>query len=73
MLVTGLLLGVRHGIDWDHIAAITDITSTTAGATAAEAGPAERLIGADPWGSSASNGSPSSWAPSTRSVMRSWC
>jgi high-affinity nickel-transport protein len=38
VLVTGLLLGVRHGIDWDHIAAITDITSTTAGATAAEAG-----------------------------------
>ena len=22
-------LGLRHGIDWDHIAAITDITSTT--------------------------------------------
>ena len=30
VLVTGLLLGVRHGFDWDHIAAITDITSTTA-------------------------------------------
>jgi high-affinity nickel-transport protein len=29
LLVTGLLLGVRHGFDWDHIAAITDITSTT--------------------------------------------
>jgi high-affinity nickel-transport protein len=36
VLMTGLLLGVRHGIDWDHIAAITDITSTTASATAAE-------------------------------------
>ena len=36
VLLTGLLLGIRHGIDWDHIAAITDITSTTAGATAAE-------------------------------------
>ena len=34
VLVTGLLLGIRHGIDWDHIAAISDITSTTAGATA---------------------------------------
>jgi high-affinity nickel-transport protein len=34
--VTGLLLGIRHGIDWDHIAAITDITSTTASASAAE-------------------------------------
>ena len=32
LLVTALLLGVRHGIDWDHIAAITDITSTTAAA-----------------------------------------
>jgi high-affinity nickel permease len=37
VLLTGLLLGVRHGIDWDHIAAITDITSTTAAAGAAEA------------------------------------
>ena len=27
-----LALGFRHGIDWDHIAAITDITSTTASA-----------------------------------------
>jgi high-affinity nickel-transport protein len=32
LLFTALLLGVRHGIDWDHIAAITDITSTTAAA-----------------------------------------
>ncbi len=32
VLVTGLLLGFRHGFDWDHIAAITDITSTTAAA-----------------------------------------
>jgi high-affinity nickel-transport protein len=36
VLVTGLLLGIRHGIDWDHIAAITDITSTTSAATIAE-------------------------------------
>ena len=28
--VAALALGIRHGIDWDHIAAITDITSTTA-------------------------------------------
>jgi hypothetical protein len=34
ILVTGLLLGFRHGFDWDHIAAITDITSTTAAADA---------------------------------------
>ena len=37
VLVTGLLLGIRHGIDWDHIAAITDITSTAAATSAAEA------------------------------------
>ncbi|MBA2700081.1 MAG: hypothetical protein H0U58_00065 [Chloroflexi bacterium] len=37
VLITGLVLGIRHGIDWDHIAAITDITSTTAAATAAQA------------------------------------
>ena len=36
VLVTGLLLGIRHGIDWDHIAAITDITRNTA--AAADAG-----------------------------------
>ena len=29
VLGAGLLLGVRHGVDWDHIAAITDIASTT--------------------------------------------
>jgi len=37
VLLTGLFLGIRHGIDWDHIAAITDITSTTASAGLAEA------------------------------------
>ena len=37
VLMTGLLLGIRHGIDWDHIAAITDITSTTAAAGMADA------------------------------------
>src|SRR5262245_65464236 len=37
ILVTGFVLGIRHGIDWDHIAAITDITSTTAAAGIAEA------------------------------------
>lgn len=29
LIGTGLGLGLRHGIDWDHIAAITDITGTT--------------------------------------------
>ncbi|HEV8697632.1 MAG TPA: hypothetical protein VGQ89_08065 [Candidatus Limnocylindrales bacterium] len=37
VLITGLTLGIRHGIDWDHIAAISDITSTTAAASAAGA------------------------------------
>ena len=41
VLVTGLLLGIRHGFDWDHIAAITDITSTTAAAEAGEEAHAE--------------------------------
>ncbi len=37
VLLTGFFLGIRHGIDWDHIAAITDITSTTAAASMAVA------------------------------------
>ena len=36
LLVTALSLGIRHGIDWDHIAAITDITSTSAAAEVAD-------------------------------------
>src|SRR5437773_3788304 len=28
VVLTALWLGFRHGIDWDHIAAITDITSS---------------------------------------------
>ena len=42
VLLTGLALGIRHGIDWDHIAAITDITSTTAAAGAAVAAHSEQ-------------------------------
>jgi hypothetical protein len=42
VLLTGLFLGIRHGIDWDHIAAITDITSTTASAHMAEAAHVEQ-------------------------------
>ncbi len=41
VLLTGFVLGLRHGIDWDHIAAITDITSTTAAASVAEGAHAE--------------------------------
>lgn len=29
LFITAYLLGVRHGVDWDHIAAITDITGTS--------------------------------------------
>ena len=42
LLVTAALLGIRHGIDWDHIAAITDITSTTATADAGTAAHGEQ-------------------------------
>ncbi|MSQ13310.1 MAG: hypothetical protein EXR47_04080 [Dehalococcoidia bacterium] len=31
LLFTVLLLGLIHGVDWDHIAAISDITGTVAG------------------------------------------
>ena len=37
LLITAFVLGLRHGLDWDHLAAITDITSTTGSAQAAEA------------------------------------
>jgi high-affinity nickel permease len=36
LLVIALSLGLRHGLDWDHIAAIADITSTSGTADAAE-------------------------------------
>ncbi len=28
LVALGVGLGLRHGIDWDHIAAITDVTSS---------------------------------------------
>jgi high-affinity nickel-transport protein len=28
LIISSLLLGLRHGVDWDHIAAITDIAAT---------------------------------------------
>ena len=36
LIATALALGFRHGFDWDHLAAITDVTSTTTTAEAAE-------------------------------------
>jgi hypothetical protein len=47
---TGFLLGCRHGLDWDHIAAITDLT--TADTTAADGAPARggrRSLGLAVW------------------------
>ena len=36
LLVTALVLGLRHGLDWDHLAAIADVTSTSGAAQSAE-------------------------------------
>ncbi len=36
LLGTALVLGIRHGFDWDNISAITDVTSTNAAADVAE-------------------------------------
>ena len=44
VFAAALALGIRHGIDWDHIAAITDITSTTA----ATHGPEEKWLVREP-------------------------
>ncbi len=30
LIITSLLFGMRHGVDWDHIAAIADLSSTAA-------------------------------------------
>lgn len=38
MIILGLMLGLRHGVDWDHIAAIADITGS--------ASPDYELVGA---------------------------
>jgi high-affinity nickel-transport protein len=38
LLLTTFLYGLRHGIDWDHIAAITDITSAANAVPAQPAG-----------------------------------
>src|SRR5215212_2956478 len=43
LMGTALTLGVGHGIDWDHIAAITDISSTASASTAARSRRAGRL------------------------------
>ena len=40
-VLSAFFFGFRHGIDWDHIAAITDITSTT---TVSAASPIESAV-----------------------------
>jgi high-affinity nickel-transport protein len=47
LLLTALVLGFRHGIDWDHLAAITDITSTSGTAEAAELEHADKHLEPD--------------------------
>ena len=46
LLSTALVLGIRHGFDWDHIAAIADITSTSAATDAAESAHARDHVSA---------------------------
>src|SRR3972149_1988646 len=48
LLGTALVLGIRHGFDWDHIAAIADVTSTSATADIAEVVHAESHVGTSP-------------------------
>jgi cytochrome c biogenesis protein CcdA len=36
LVLLGLTLGLRHGVDWDHLAAIADITSARIGAAVPE-------------------------------------
>ena len=48
LLGTALALGLRHGIDWDHIAAITDITSTTAAGESSEIAHVEAHLAGEP-------------------------
>ena len=46
LLSTALVLGLRHGIDWDHIAAIADITGTvTADSTEPTLAPVRQSTG----------------------------
>ena len=48
LLWTALVLGFRHGFDWDHIAAIADVTSTSTTADVAEVVHAESHVVAAP-------------------------
>jgi high-affinity nickel-transport protein len=64
----GLALGLRHGIDWDHLAAIADITSSTVTNKAAEA--ETRLVAATASGAGIQVGMPGTVALSTWSESR---
>ena len=43
LLGTALVLGFRHGIDWDHLAAIADITGTVTAESSEKTGPTSRV------------------------------
>ena len=62
----GFVLGLRHGIDWDHIAAITDITSSTVTSKEAEG----QLVVVTAGGPSMSVGVPMTAPPSKWSESR---
>src|SRR5947209_3140828 len=40
---TAFLLGCRHGFDWDHMAAITDLTAASGSPGSAGQGPLQRV------------------------------
>src|SRR5262245_23492322 len=68
----GFALGLRHGIDWDHIAAITDITSSAVTNNEAEAEGQMMAVAAGAPGISIAvpiAGPPSRWAESRQGLF----
>jgi len=68
----GFALGLRHGIDWDHIAAITDITSSAVTNKEAEAEGQMMAVAAGAPGISIAMpiaGPPSRWAESRQGLF----
>lgn len=49
LAATSFALGARHGLDWDHIAAITDLTAPRQGDDQGRARPARRGLGLSFW------------------------
>src|SRR5262245_9691891 len=68
----GFALGLRHGIDWDHIAAITDITSSSVTNEEAEVEGQMMAVAAGASGMSIAvpiAGPPSRWAASRQGMF----